>query len=274
MKNNQHIEELLAKTGDMCLKRRAKLVLTELNPQKKDKILDIGCGDGFYLYLLSNLGELDITGVDPDEEALKNAKKQIGNAKVHLKKGDIYNLPFASNTFDKVVCSEVLEHLPDDLKGLKEIYRVMKKNGVLCITVPHWNFPFFWDPVNYLLQRLLKTHVKTGFWSGVWAFHLRLYRPQELKTVVKKAGFRIDRFEPVTHYGLPFNHYLTNIGFRIRTSSKVSKDVKASMSKFSKSKKKTWFNYVLDIINWLDKRNNKKFSEKISTVGLFVKAIK
>jgi ubiquinone/menaquinone biosynthesis C-methylase UbiE len=268
------LNTLLKNTGDMCLKRRAKLLVTELNPQKEDTILDVGCGDGFYSYLLSQLGNFNLTGIDSDPGALKNAKDQVGNKRLKLVVGDVLKMPFKANTFNKIVCSEVLEHLPDDKKGLQEIYRVMKKNGTLCITVPHWNYPFFWDPVNYILQRVFKTHVKAGFWSGVWNFHVRLYQVDELINVVKSAGFKIEKVSCLTHYGLPFNHYLTNIGFRLRTSDKLPQEVKDSLSKFHPDGKRTFFSTVLEIINWLDKRNNREFPQTTSTVGIFLKAKK
>lgn len=274
MVDQNTLERLLSNTGDMCLKRRAKLLIKELNPRITDKILDIGCGDGYYLFLLSNLGNFDLVGIDRDRKALFAARNQVNNKKIKLIQGDILKLPFQKETFNKIILSEVLEHLEDDGKALREIARVIKKKGILVITVPHWNFPFFWDPVNYLLQRLLKTHINKGFWSGVWSNHLRLYRVNELKKILKDAGFKIEKVECLTHYGLPFNHYLTNIGFRLRTSNKLSKELRSSMSKFNPNAKKSWFNYILDSINWLDKRNDRKFSERTSSVGIFLKASK
>lgn len=268
------LELILAKTGDMCLKRRAKLLVKELDPNLSDKILDVGCGDGYYLFILSSLSDFDITGIDNDRQALLHAKKQVKNKNLKLIEADIMKMPFKKELFNKVVASEVLEHLKDDRKALVEIKRVLKKNGTLYITVPHWNFPFFWDPINYILQRLLKTHVRKGFWSGVWTNHVRLYRVPELKKVVQEAGFRIEKIECLTHDGLPFNHYLTNIGFRLRTSKKLSKNIRDSMSKFNPRAKQTWFTRVLALINWLDKRNNRKFSQDVSTVGIFLKARK
>lgn len=274
MRYEKKLDDILSNTGDLCLKRRAKMLVLELNPQKKDKILDVGCGDGYYLYLLSNLGNFNLTGIDNNSSSLKAAKKQLGKKPIKLIKGDILKMPFKNKYFDKIICSEVLEHLDNDKKGLLEMKRVLKDNGVLCITVPHLNFPFFWDPINYILQNFFGTHIKSGFWAGVWNMHLRLYREDELKKVIKDSGFKIKRLEYVTHFGLPFNHYLTNIGFRLRTSNKVPKDIKKTMSKFNSDSKSTWFTKVLSIINRLDKRNDKKFGPRTSSVGLFLVAQK
>jgi ubiquinone/menaquinone biosynthesis C-methylase UbiE len=274
MKDTQIVNKILKNTGDMCLKRRAKLLLKELDLQKSDNILDVGCGDGFYLYLLSQMGKYKITGIDSDAVALDNVKKQVNSKDIKLLVGDVTKMPFKDNTFSKLVCSEVLEHLPDDRKGLREMYRIMKKGGTLCITVPHWNYPFFWDPVNYILQRAFKTHIKSGFWSGVWNFHIRLYQVAELEKAVKSAGFTIEKVSCLTHYGLPFNHYITNIGFRLRTSEKLPQNMKDSLSKFHPEGKRTFFSTALDIINFLDRRNNREFSRNTSTVGIFLKARK
>lgn len=265
---------LLANTGDMCLKRRAKLLISELNPQENDKILDAGCGDGYYLYLLSNLGNFNLIGIDYLKKNIENAKKQVSKKGIKYYVGDILKMPFKKESFNKIILSEVLEHVEDDLKALLELKRVLRKGGYLYITVPHLNYPFFWDPINWILQHLFKTHVKAGFWAGVWNMHDRLYSTSELKRVVQKAGFKIEKTERLTHFGLPFNHYLTNIGFRLRTSNKTPENLKQTMTKFSTTTKRSWFTRVLDFISWLDKRNDRRFFLGVSTVGIFVKAKK
>lgn len=271
----EKLDLLLQNTGDLCLKRRAKLLVTDLNPQKNDVILDAGCGDGYYLYLLTNLGDFNLTGIDYLKKNVDDAKRQIGRKKnIKYMVGDISRMSFKTGTFNKIVLSEVLEHVDDDYKTLVELKRVLKKNGTLHITVPHWNYPFFWDPINYVLQRVFRTHVKSGFWAGVWNMHDRLYHAKDLRKVIEKAGYKIERFENLTHYGIPFNHYLTNLGFRIRTSKHTPVNLKNTMTKFSTHDTKTWFTRVLDFLNLLDRRNDRHFSPNTSTVCMYVKAKK
>ncbi len=274
MSFDHQLDALLKNTGDMCLKRRARLLLSELNPKKTDTILDVGCGDGFYLYLISKLGNYDLVGIDDNASSVEAAKEQVGKKSAKYIVGDLLKMPLQANSINKIVCSEVLEHLDDPVKGLTEMKRVLKRKGQLFVTVPHLHFPFFWDPINWILQNWFKTHIKEGFWAGVWNMHIRLYTVQQLKNEVQKAGFKIEKIECLTHYGLPFNHYLTNIGFRLRTSKNVSEEVKKSMSKFHPDSKKTWFTYVLEFINKLDKRNNRHFSSQVSTVGIYLRARK
>jgi ubiquinone/menaquinone biosynthesis C-methylase UbiE len=138
------LEKLLDHVGDIALRRRARKMIIALDPKPGDKILDVGCGDGFYLFLLSNLGiKLNLFGTDFDPLALKSAKLNLKG--IPLKQADLMRkLPFKDNFFDKVVMSEVAEHLPNDVKGIKEIKRVLKKGGILCLFPPakttHRNF--------------------------------------------------------------------------------------------------------------------------------------
>src|SRR3989344_3027082 len=178
---------LLKNTCDMALKRRAKEIIEEINPSEGERILEVGCGDGNYLHLLSSMGfkRLSLIGVDIDENSLKSAKRNLKGRRIKLLKADVLGkLPFAANTFDKIIMSEVCEHLSDDVKGLTEVKRVLRKGGILVVTVPNHNYPLLWDPVNWILEHFFNTHVSSGFWAGLWNQHLRLYKPHEIKKSV------------------------------------------------------------------------------------------
>lgn len=271
------IDRLLENTGDMALKRRARRIIEELDPKDGDRILDVGCGDGFYLHLLSNLGlDLDLTGCDFDPNALKSAKKNLKGKKVKLIQADLMKkLPFKDKSFDKIVMSEVAEHLPDDVGGLREVYRVLKPGGVLCLSVPNANYPFLWDPVNWVLEHLFGTHIKTGFWAGIWNQHLRLYTPLQIKKVVQKAGFKVGKVESLTQWCLPFNHYLINLGAILLAQDKVSQGTKNQASKFSKQtkKKRGFIKLFFGVSGLVDKLNN-KVPLNNPGVGIFLKALK
>ncbi|MFH8093007.1 MAG: class I SAM-dependent methyltransferase [Candidatus Aenigmatarchaeota archaeon] len=105
-------------------------------------VLDVGCGSGRFIRLLSSLVK-EIHGIDISEEALKIAKNmKIKNAS--LKKGSALKIPYGNNFFDKVICIDVIEHIRDDEKVLKEIKRVLKKGGEGIIY-----FPKGFDPIHY-----------------------------------------------------------------------------------------------------------------------------
>lgn len=104
--------------------------------------LDAGCGEGHllsYLYKKKILGRM--IAVDLDDRKLSYARKHYPNCE--YRSGDIQSLPFADNTFDFVLTTEVFEHLPDPESALSEISRVAKPGGHLVISVPFEPF-FHW----------------------------------------------------------------------------------------------------------------------------------
>lgn len=269
------LNELLANTGDMALKRRAKKIIEGIGAQNGDSIIDIGCGDGYYLYLLSNLGlKLNLTGTDYDKNGLKKAKQNLYE-KIPLVQGDLMKkLPFKANSFDKAVMSEVAEHLPDALKGLREVYRIIKPGGVLCLTVPDGNYPFLWDPINWTLEQVAKRHIKNGFWAGIWNQHIRLYKRKDIENVLRKAGFSIQHSEAVTFWSLPFNHYLINLVARALYGGKLSTEIAISINKYEKNPKRPFYlNFAFLLVNAIDKLNDLYCPKEIG-VSVFVKAIK
>lgn len=106
-----------------------------LKTKKNLKILDAGCGTGAVLSYLQNYGQT--IGIDISNEALKYAK-QIGQ----VQKGDVTSVPFKDDSFDLVVCLDVLYHLwvKDYQKALTEFNRVLKKGGILLLREPAFDW--------------------------------------------------------------------------------------------------------------------------------------
>lgn len=255
---NERLEELLKNVGDMSLKRRAKKIIRGLDLKEGDKIIDVGCGDGFYLYLLSNLPiKLDLVGFDYDQTVLTNARKNLGSKKIKLVSGTATEMPFQNNSFNKAIMTEVLEHIDDDQKALKEVYRMLIPKGILLLTVPSYHFPFLWDPINWILQNIFNTHISgTGFFAGIWARHIRLYKKNELEKLIKKTGFIIDQIEELTTRTLPFNHHLVNLVARLLYDVKPSSKISDPISKFKNAKKPVFIRLAFLLVNTFDKLNN------------------
>lgn len=267
------LNSLLANTGDMALKRRARYIIEELELKDGDRVLDLGCGNGFYLHLLTNLGlNLKITGVDNDKNALEAAEANIIGKRVKLVLADVVNLRFKDSTFDKIILSEVIEHLEKEEPALKEIYRVLKPDGIFIVTTCNYNFPLFWDPVNWLLMRLFRTHIKEGFWAGIWNQHLRLYKTRDIEKLVKKTGFKIEKSETLTFWCLPFNHYLVNFAARLFYGGKLPQQISQDVDKFATSQRNWLIKTIFAFVNWADKLND--FLPRKNGVSIFVKARK
>jgi len=129
------------------------------------RVLDIGTGTGSTLRMLRDLGYSRVTGVDPSEEAIRYcAIKGLGP----VINGSLPDLEFADGSFDFVFATDMLEHVDDDARGLREIYRVLAPGSRSLITVPAFNA--LWG----LQDRQ--------------AFHKRRYRRRPLLALISAAG--------------------------------------------------------------------------------------
>lgn len=113
-------------------KRISKLIeLAEIRTD--DKVLEVGCGAG---HILEKISRGELHGIDISEMQIKRANQRLGN-KVTLTKAPGEKIPYADKFFDKVLCSEVVEHVLDPREVLIEISRVMKDDGILSLSIPN-----------------------------------------------------------------------------------------------------------------------------------------
>lgn len=203
MIDGRALEHLLRNESDVAYKRRVRTMLEFLEPAPGDRILDCGCGMGFYLKCLTSLSKATCTGLDYDPQALAFARQVLAGKGAPIVRGDALHLPYADGSFDKVLCSEVLEHLPDDRQGLAELRRVLRPGGLLCVTVPHRDYSFWYDPINRIAEGLFGRPIRKGPFAGIWANHYRLYRPAELTARLEEAGFEVVEVRNLTHYCFP-----------------------------------------------------------------------
>ncbi len=111
---------------------RIRNIIKELGLQENDRILEVGCGAG---NIMEKIPRGHITGVDLSEFLVKIARNKAARHKVFV--ADAQALPFKDGTFNKVICSEVLEHVLSPESVLKETSRVLTNNGTAIITIPH-----------------------------------------------------------------------------------------------------------------------------------------
>lgn len=266
---------ITSNVGDMNLKRRIHTILRESEIQNDDIILDCGCGHSLFLVAISELTSCQIHGLDVDFEKIIQTQNDLGNKMVRLVHGDITSLPYQDEYFNKIYCSEVLEHIPDDKRALKELRRVLKKKGTLIITVPNHNYPFLWDPLNKILEILFKKHIRSGFWAGIWNMHLRLYYPWEINNLVEKSGFRIRNCFALTHFCIPFNHIILYGLKQILNKGLLPKSVQHTGDKFSWREKEQsrLIKFGYWVLNKLDRLNDNLPLNK-SSVNILIKAEK
>ncbi len=124
------------------------------------KILDVGCSRGGFLSSLRH-PENQLYGIDPDEKNIAHIHTSYLDIRTIVASGE--ELPFASSAFDLIFALDVIEHASNDQRIINEIFRVLKHNGILILSVPHQspfafldivNFKFYFPNLHRLMYRL------------------------------------------------------------------------------------------------------------------------
>lgn len=203
------LDHMTRNEADTAFRVRVRTIFEWLPPTPQMRILEAGCGRGFYLRMYRHLSDCALVGAELDGAILQIARQNVGSLPdILLNQADITRLPYASGSFDGVILSEVLEHIPEEGAALREIWRVLKPGGRVAITVPNANYPFFWDPINKTLETLFGRPIRSGPLAGIWANHVRLYEREELRARVVTAGFTVRAERAFTHHSFPFQHNL------------------------------------------------------------------
>jgi SAM-dependent methyltransferase len=153
-----------------------------------DRVLDLGCGGGRHAFEAARRGAV-VTAADLDLAELKDVQQlfaamdeggelDAGGSGAAVG-GDALRLPFADATFDHVIASEVMEHLPDDAAAAAELARVLRPGGTIAVTVPSW-LPeqLCWA----ITDEYHAPHVPGG--------HVRIYTESALRRRLRDAGLR------------------------------------------------------------------------------------
>jgi ubiquinone/menaquinone biosynthesis C-methylase UbiE len=154
----------------------------ELKLKPGSLILDAGCGSGRHLRALAKLPNLKIIGIDRNQADLNVALASLKNMSDALSDNyqvacaDINKLPFETVFFDCVICSEVLEHIPQHEEALKELVRVLKPQGSLVISVPRY-FP---ERICWFISRA---------YCNDEGGHVRIYKKKQLQKMINRFGF-------------------------------------------------------------------------------------
>ena len=153
-----------------------------------DKVLDLGCGFGRHAFeaarrgahvVALDAGRDEVEGVAATFAAMLEAG-ELRTSDLHTAcvQGDALHLPFPDATFDRVICSEVLEHIPGDLEAMSELARVLRPGGTMAITVPR----FLPELVNWALS---------DEYHNVPGGHIRIYRRSVLEERLTSVGLRV-----------------------------------------------------------------------------------
>lgn len=191
-----------------------QLLLTSLI-KKKNNILDLGCGAGKNMEALRQFGT--VWGIDTSKEAVYYCKKR---GLKHVSIGKAEATTFPPHSFDVVTLFDVLEHT-DDAKTLKEIYRILKPNGLLLITVPAFQSLWSqWDIVLHhkkrytksSLQKILQQH-NFSIMKISYAFSF-LFLPAYFVRKIKTKLFKTESYPSDFQLNAPIiNNFFNSISF-------------------------------------------------------------
>jgi 2-polyprenyl-3-methyl-5-hydroxy-6-metoxy-1,4-benzoquinol methylase len=170
--------------------RYAITVRTILNLRLRGDLLDVGCGDGMLMARLAPIMDR-VVGVDSEDAAIRLAKEKLREFSscelLHTASSD---LPFAENMFDVVTSADVIEHLKEPARHLREIGRVLKTEGTLVLTTPKWRPDRKWD-----------------------VRHEKEYRPEELRALLER---HFEKIELLFFWPMKWSRfYATKLGWRL-----------------------------------------------------------
>lgn len=148
------------------------------------EIVDLGCGNCYW----NRDGVYKVTGVDINGEALAYAL-QRGRLWAGVV-GDVRDVPLEGGRYDGVVCSEVLEHIPDFWRVLGEARRILRDGGVLVVSVPHDTLLSLWRPL-FTVQCLWEGWVKGDPYYRAWCGHVNAFSPRTVAMYMGASGFRV-----------------------------------------------------------------------------------
>ncbi|HEY1733688.1 MAG TPA: class I SAM-dependent methyltransferase [Acidimicrobiales bacterium] len=149
-----------------------------------DRLLDLGCGFGRHAFEAARRGAAvvaldagadEVAGVRDTFGAMLDAGELSPGTPAGAVQGDALHLPFASGMFDRVIASEVLEHIPDDRAAMAELARVLRPGGTMAVTVPRYG-P---EAVNWVLSEE---------YHDVPGGHVRIYRRSTLRARLSATG--------------------------------------------------------------------------------------
>jgi SAM-dependent methyltransferase len=159
----------------------------KLGVQAGDRLLDLGCGFGRHSYQAARLGA-EVVAFDASADEVRKVQDTFGamavageldaeSARVGAVQGDALLLPFADGAFDRVIASEVLEHIPADETAMAELARVLRPGGSMAVTVPRCGPEF----INWALS---------DEYHNVPGGHVRIYRQSQLVSRLQGAGLK------------------------------------------------------------------------------------
>lgn len=184
------------------IRKRWKFILSTIESfrnrmgQKTLKILDAGCGDGVNLKVLTQISNAEIYGIDYNPLRVERAKREFPQAKIFQM--DLIKLQM-NDKFDIILCNQVLEHIKEDEMVLKNLYKILKDDGIMILGVPNEGCL-----LAQLRNRFIQPYIQRT------TDHINFYKEKEIRAKIESARFQI---EEIMYEGFFFPHLRINLFF-------------------------------------------------------------
>lgn len=192
------------KTKLLREKLYGKIYKEIFNNCKKGCIFDVGAGTGIFLTKFKDLG-WEVGGNELSSDAVSYARKVH---KINLKKGDFNTSNIINKRYDVVTFNSSLEHLYDPKMALNKAFKMLKKEGLIVITVPN-------------IESLGELILRKNWWPLHPPKHLYHFSPKVLSNMIIDAGFRINK---ISHWYFHHGYYGIFESLRYKMSPKFSKN--------------------------------------------------
>lgn len=173
-----------------------------------ERILDVGCGQGRHTAEACREAGCTVCALDIDHKNLAETKyllhlmDQEGQTRARwaVVRGDALWLPFRDDHFDRVICAEVLEHVPDDGQAVRELTRVLRHGGTLAVSVPTY------------LSEAIYWRISPDYHHQPGG-HVRKYRYHDVKALLRQNNLHV--FAARRKHALHFPYWLLRCAFGI-----------------------------------------------------------
>ncbi len=173
-----------------------------------DKVIEVGCGAG---HILERVPDGNLYGIDISEIQIKRAKERLGN-RAELQKSPGEKIPYDDKYFDKILCSEVIEHVLDPAPLLTEMKRVLKDDGILSLSIPNENLINTTKKILISLGMRRIIEPKKSGWdlaskNNLDEWHLHEFNLDLIKKYIS-GQFCIVKTVSIPNFAVPFRYVL------------------------------------------------------------------